>query len=350
LFARPALAEGGETIETAVAINILPFVDTGNTFNNDDDYDEACPDGSIGAPDVVYVFTPDEDVIVTISLCDSGYDTKLYVYEGGYTPGAPLACNDNACSDSQGNPFRSRITDLALFAGTSYFIVVDGFGAQSGPYELVVEETMPCEVSCPPAAVLEGEPMCGNGYVDAFNGGCDVAGEPVFSSIACQDEVCGTSGTFLVVGVPRSDTDWYEIELTSAGPLTWTVEAEFDVRLFVLDGNSGCEGISVLGTTEATACSAATIDLDEVAAGVCWLWVGPAALDGVPCGAGYVAAVSCAGSSCPGDIDGDGTVGASDLLAMLSGWGGDDPDVDLNDDGVVDVADLLALLSAWGPC
>ena len=53
-----------------------------------------------------------------------------------------------------------------------------------------------------------------------------------------------------------------------------------------------------------------------------------------------------------GDLDGDGTVGVSDLLILLADWGpcppkGDCP-ADLNSDGSVGVADLLILLANWG--
>ncbi len=57
--------------------------------------------------------------------------------------------------------------------------------------------------------------------------------------------------------------------------------------------------------------------------------------------------------TCPGDADGDGAVGITDLLGMLGAWGSSDPAYDIapgNGDGVVGIADLLALLAAWGPC
>ena len=50
----------------------------------------------------------------------------------------------------------------------------------------------------------------------------------------------------------------------------------------------------------------------------------------------------------PGDLDGDGSVGLSDLLTVLSSWGacaGCPADVD--GDGTVGLADLLVVLSAW---
>ena len=54
---------------------------------------------------------------------------------------------------------------------------------------------------------------------------------------------------------------------------------------------------------------------------------------------------------CPADLDGDGSVGISDLLALLAAWGtdpGGPPDLD--DDGTVGINDLLILLGSWGPC
>ncbi len=57
---------------------------------------------------------------------------------------------------------------------------------------------------------------------------------------------------------------------------------------------------------------------------------------------------------CLGDLDGNGTVGARDLTALLAEWGpcppGPDCAADLNGDGTVGVADLLQLIAVWGRC
>jgi bacillopeptidase F len=58
-----------------------------------------------------------------------------------------------------------------------------------------------------------------------------------------------------------------------------------------------------------------------------------------------------AGSVVEADLDGDGSVGILDLLALLDAWGtdpGGPPDFD--GDGTVGINDLLALLADWGPC
>ena len=54
---------------------------------------------------------------------------------------------------------------------------------------------------------------------------------------------------------------------------------------------------------------------------------------------------------CPGDLDGSGDVGITDLLGLLAAWGtnpGGPPDFD--GDGNVGITDLLEMLANWGPC
>ncbi|MCZ6862592.1 MAG: hypothetical protein O7I42_20360 [Alphaproteobacteria bacterium] len=54
---------------------------------------------------------------------------------------------------------------------------------------------------------------------------------------------------------------------------------------------------------------------------------------------------------CTGDIDGDGNVGAADLLALLFAWGPNPlHPADLDGNGTVGASDLLTLLANWGVC
>ena len=54
----------------------------------------------------------------------------------------------------------------------------------------------------------------------------------------------------------------------------------------------------------------------------------------------------------PGDVDGDGIVGITDLLILLAEWGScpappDPCPADLDGDGAVGIGDLLTLLANW---
>jgi hypothetical protein len=56
---------------------------------------------------------------------------------------------------------------------------------------------------------------------------------------------------------------------------------------------------------------------------------------------------------CPGDLNGDDTVGPPDLGILLDVWGTDGGKIsaaDINEDGTVNAADLGLLVGAWGDC
>lgn len=56
------------------------------------------------------------------------------------------------------------------------------------------------------------------------------------------------------------------------------------------------------------------------------------------------------GGACPADINGDGVIDITDMMAVLSNWGNNPGPADVNGDGVVDIVDMLAVLGAWGQC
>ena len=59
----------------------------------------------------------------------------------------------------------------------------------------------------------------------------------------------------------------------------------------------------------------------------------------------------CEPNNCPTDINGDGTVGVADILAIIDAWGAcSGCDADIDEDGVVSVTDLLEVVGAWGAC
>ncbi len=115
----PTLDQGGDDIASATVIPSIPYTTTGTTVGYTDDYDEDCPASFDDTPDVVYAFTPATDVTVDIDLCASSFNTKVYLYEN--TEGNLVACDDNGCGTA-----RSFLGMVDLFAGNTYYIIVDG--------------------------------------------------------------------------------------------------------------------------------------------------------------------------------------------------------------------------------
>ena len=229
----------GDTIEECWTIPSLPFTATGSTCGYVNDYDEACPYlGSI-SPEVVYCYSPPYYLCATITLCESYYDTKVYVYEDEYTQGSPLACNDDYDCPTL---YRSQLDAVYMMPGHTYYIVVDGYGGDCGDYVLDMYEVLcpgPCDIVC--EGVPEGEPTCYDGYDDVYNGGCSSL---TFSTIPPGSDpyvVCGESGVFEFDGSTYRDTDWFLIYPCGGMPITITVEAEFAALYGFVDLREGCE-------------------------------------------------------------------------------------------------------------
>ncbi len=387
---------GGDTCATATVIAALPFSDAGSTVGFTNDYDEICPFTGSTSPDVVYSYTSPFDQTVEITLCtNSDYDTKLYVYENACVSPS-FACNDDWCSTpSFPNPYVSSLTGVPLLAGNTYYIVVDGFAGDAGNYTIDVTSLW-----CDPDELEEREPVCVDGYVDEFNGGCNST-PTVFLDIECGDRICGEAGTFLFAGDNFRDTDWYELTLVADTTITWTVTPTFDAFIAILEGT--CD-ITILES--GTALAGQQFGVSTVAAaGTYYLFVAPDTFTGIPCGAPYTAELSCLPAICepdeilegepecadgyvdehnggcnstpsvftdvvcgdricaeagnflfPGcaeDLNGNQSVDFADILRIISEWGpcqaGGCPE-DLNGNGNVDFADILVVIGKWGPC
>jgi hypothetical protein len=351
-----ARGAGGDRCETATVVGALPFVDTGDTSLFANDYMPACPaaDGSSSfAPDAVYRYTPAADEIVTISLCGSAYDTKLYVYEQDCPPGAwgPVACGDDDCFGSSGRLFQSHLEALHLSAGLTYYIVVDGYELECGRYVLSISSSSCAD--CGPGATLEDEPNCGldeQGLPDDYvNGGCNMP-QPVFLPISLGETVCGTTAANPATGA--RDTDWYELVLSKESFVTWLVSSEFRMLVGIVDngGFPDCAGASCfVAYTEAAGCQDALVSA-LLGPGTWWVYVAPFFQDEGDCEFAYTASVV---ARAPADLDGDGEVAMSDFVILLGAWGTcPEPPAaclaDLDGDGAVGITDVLDLLAAWG--
>ena len=148
---------------------------------------------------------------------------------------------------------------------------------------------------------------------------------------------------------------WFNYLACADGSLTVSTcnLIDFDSDLVVYEGDcssltqvacngdtSGCDGYSSTLTLEVSEGSNYLIRVggwNDAAAGS-----GTLQIDG-PEG-------DCPGNTCDADINGDGNVNVSDILAVIGDWGATNSPSDVNDDGIVNVADLLIVIGAYGPC
>jgi hypothetical protein len=137
----PALADGGPTRATATLISANPYVDSGNTNGkgNDAFLGTCSSSGSDTAEDVWYrLELTAPAVLATWTTCGAGsYDTRLAVFDSALTL---VACNDD---DPACGSYQSRISNLNVGRGR-YYIVVDGYAGQEGPYTLNVNWALAC--------------------------------------------------------------------------------------------------------------------------------------------------------------------------------------------------------------
>lgn len=272
----------GDTIEEPWVINALPFTVFDNTCGFNDDYDEICPCGESISGDVVYAYAPPSDQTIAIDLCCSLYDTKVFVYEDGWTPGDPYACNDDFYFDSPCYVYSSRIDELNIFAGHIYYIVVDGYGGSCGDFELGVFPEYSCQLAWPPEALLEGEPPCQGGYQDEYNGGCSPGGSG-WTLIEAYDgdcaTLCGESCTYPCQSLSFRDSDWFEMTCMG-GTVTATCTAEFVVRFALIYGLD-CNNLEY-EAIQGGLCESVTLTYEAAPGQGLWLSVDAAASYRVP--------------------------------------------------------------------
>jgi hypothetical protein len=138
--------------------------------------------GGNSTQDVWFRYVAANTGTVNINTCGSGYDTVLSVHSACPGTGAnQIACNDdnanaayggnNAC----GGGLQSGL-DLAVSAGSTYYIRLAGFNTASGNYQFRILPYTPTNATCPGAIAItpgtytgstgfagtEGSSICGN--------------------------------------------------------------------------------------------------------------------------------------------------------------------------------------------
>ncbi|MBU0507650.1 hypothetical protein KKH27_02260 [bacterium] len=248
-----AMAVPGEDCSDPFDVTSLPVVLSGNTCSFLDDYEWACP-YETEAVDVVYRYVPSIGQNVNFSLCSASYDTKLFVFENSCSSD-PIACDDDGsgfCADAS----HAFIQGLALTAGYTYFIVVEGgYGFQCGDYELTISEhypDRPCQ-SCTPVdadlgsitSITCGDSISGNlgsggKWVASFTGEAGVT----YVWDLCPGGTCpgydnfGSDPDFIILDETCSILEWTDgQEWCSYRPDEWTWACQANGTYYIVVGS-----------------------------------------------------------------------------------------------------------------
>lgn len=234
-FDQSVVKQGGDDVSTATVIPSIPYTNSGTTAGYTDDYDEICPYDEPGSPDVVYAYTAPTDDYIQIELCQSLYDTKVYIYENAVTAGAPYACNDDACGD---DGYKSGLYGIPIFSGNTYYIVIDGYGGDAGTYDLSIFHSGPPPV-CPAQSVFAQETATPSdawsaGISDVRNGADELRRFEYFSGVTTPVKQV----VFWALRGFNDGTGWSECS-----------EEPIDVLVEFFQDNAGLPGTSVANFT-----------------------------------------------------------------------------------------------------
>ena len=133
---------GASVIES----NRLPFTTTGTTFGAANDFNPGTPclrsNQSASGRDVVFQFTSADSQNYDVTVTPVGnYDVTVYIVTS--CPGLGGCSSADVGGDGEAESLRRNLT-----AGTTYFIIVDGFQADAGDFTISLIPTIPL---APPA-------------------------------------------------------------------------------------------------------------------------------------------------------------------------------------------------------
>ncbi len=258
----------------AIPVDALPFLDSGSTCGQSNQFDLDCDAAGPGSPDVLYSFLAPDSGYLRIDLCGSSFDTKLIAFVN--EPG-DLACNDDAYLDEICGVRTSLIPAAPVNSGEWIHIVVDGYGGDCGDYVLNIswaELPDDCMLAC--EGFAEGEPALGDGYIDQYNGGCNSA-EWDYPFLDLDGDaqgrytLCGSSGWY---DTAARDTDWFIGIVGADGSVEWTLDAEqwtIGKVLSPLD----CGAHSTAAEIMAGPCRPASLSVTGTPGDLVWFWIAP---------------------------------------------------------------------------
>jgi hypothetical protein len=229
---------------------------TGNTSGYNADVVPFCGTGDGSGGGIWYNFIGTGDFI-TASLCGSDFDTKIRVYEGTCPSLVCVDGSDDDCGSQSETSFLSSV-------GTSYYILVHGFGSATGNYILTI--------------------TCGTPPVP---GAEDCAGAVTVCSSATFTGNSTGSGSYEDLNTGNADclsvehqSSWYFFQAATPGTIAFEIITAVDYDFAVWGPYSGTPECapsgtplrcSFSGTNGNTGLQTGSGDISEGAGGDAWV-------------------------------------------------------------------------------
>jgi plastocyanin len=262
-----SVAPMGEQCFNPIVIAENPFSQAGTTALGYDDHmltagacGEDSPELGKDAADAVYTFVPEVSATYSVNLT-ANYEASLYILTD--CGGAAESCL--GYEDTPG----PKTVALAMEAGTTYFLIVDGLGPDginSGGY--VLQIAAPCAPQC------EGK-QCGEDSCGSVCGECGPGGTCDANQLCDYPDNVGDDcdSPFIVESLPythTSDTTGATNQTQSSAPTCFEVGAGSNDHVYqVATVENGTLSISVTGKDGFDPVLYTRQECSDTAAGVC---------------------------------------------------------------------------------
>lgn len=272
------------------------------------------------------------------SICGQGY-THIAVLTACADASTAIACSYDRCATTSGA--------LVGFWGEGGAEYVLAFGMEEPIYALPTTLDLTIEQAPPPP-----DP-CGADLLTASMGMQSIRLDLDFPNLPLAGSPCGfaigdqalrypsylqftppVTGLYTMGNCSDTDPNFWGIYDLRIAVMTECGNAQ---SIFACDDN-GCHGDTPPWT-------ASIRDLPLTAGVPVYIGLGG---NGPAAPGPFAFEISVVPTSCVGDLNQDGTVGAADLAQILNAWGSGG--ADLNGDGATDAQDLAVVLGAWGAC
>lgn len=180
-----------------------------------------------------YSYTPTEDGVMSVSSCDGGSDSRVWIYSGDCGTRTLEGVNDDNCEISVGGGDEwASYREVLVSAGTTYYLAWDNTWDNTG-FDFDLSFTAGAGVGgdfCETATVIDP----GIHSIDQINGDAAVAGPMI--------------GNFASSTTPYSQSEWYSFTPEASGNASIAscgMTGE-DTRVWVYSGTCGFDNITMI--------------------------------------------------------------------------------------------------------